>query len=227
MACFLSFCVAGCAQRQYENPDQLAYEARVSQLRTAFESLSPDDQKAVREKRIGKGMHKDVVTLAWGLPKSVSRGMQNGEVYETWSYTAYNPRALHNQGMPAMQGPGFYQPSLSVEYALRSAAVVNLRNDRVVDWQQWEDDQPATQVVAGTPQFDIEEPAVERRPAAKKQSAVEQKPERVVEKPGVQDAAGDDESSWEEGGEFAPIGDEGDEFEVEIPPVEESGLLAP
>lgn len=228
--------IAGCSHGKQPDPQQIAYENRVLQLRAAYDVLSPNDKQAVLEKRVGKGMHKDVVSLSWGLPASVERSFQDGSVFEKWTYTDYHPKALHNQGMPPYQGPGYYNPSLGVEYALRAAAVVNFRNDRVVDWQQWEGGPPAAPPASAPPQFDIEEPAEEPEPAATKKTRPERKakpekkPEAQKEKTakGISgEASSDADSEWQEDNEFAPIGDEGEEFDIEVPAVEDAGLLAP
>lgn len=212
----LCLLVTGCAQRRHQE----VYEARVAEIRSAYDQLSPADRKAVSERRIGEGMHKDVVLLSWGQPASVNRGVQGADVYETWSYSDYVPRMTHYQGMPGWHGAGYHAPSVGVDYVLRAAAIVNFRNDRVMNWQQWEDP-PQTESQAGVAESPAEEEPDEEhdREAAPKEddAAGGAEADKLTPK----------ESDWEDELEFAPVGDEGEEIEAEEAPPEEVGTLAP
>lgn len=61
--------------------------ARIEANPVLFRSLTPEQQLMVQQGKICKGMSKDAVMLAWGLPYTEPvQGEKDGHRYERWVY---------------------------------------------------------------------------------------------------------------------------------------------
>ncbi|NNC88183.1 MAG: hypothetical protein HKN82_06950 [Akkermansiaceae bacterium] len=121
------------AQRIVENPQM-------------FAALSPRHQELVRSGRIGKGMPKDGVFLAWGRPDRRADGFRDGSAFERWDFTALRP--VYYQGISGYYGHGWgrrghrhgyyglgYSPT--VEYVPYRVSSVWFRKDLVDSWERF------------------------------------------------------------------------------------------
>jgi hypothetical protein len=111
-------------------------ENRIEKNRPAFDRLSPEERKLVSEEKIGEGMNRDAVRIAWGKPDRITRMSQAGRNFEIWTYYRYQQETIPDyQYVPRRVGRGIaYQSLFSPRYetnaSLDRRAV--FENDRVV-----------------------------------------------------------------------------------------------
>ena len=61
--------------------------ARIERFPEKYQALPAEHQELAAQGRIVEGMNTDAVFLAWGAPNHVMAGSDQGNPYETWSYT--------------------------------------------------------------------------------------------------------------------------------------------
>ncbi len=79
-------------------------ETRIAEHKDFFDKLEPQEQEAVQQGAVTKGMSKKAVYLSLGAPSSQTEGYQNGTNYDRWDYSSIRP-ALHS-GFSSSYGHG-------------------------------------------------------------------------------------------------------------------------
>lgn len=115
-------------------------QARIAAEPQKFAALPAKDQALVRQGLITRGMSKDGVTLAWGIPSRTFNGYDNSKRSESWDYTAARPIYTANFFGGYGLGPGIYRSSYGlgpeVAYVPYRVATVRFRDDRVSSWER-------------------------------------------------------------------------------------------
>ena len=117
---------------------------RIERNPEIFRGLTGDQQDAVRDGRILRGMSKEAVLLAWGRPAQQFEQVRAEGPVVRWDYTG--TRAVHTQGFHGQFGRGFYGPhgpywrnsfyyGPDIAYIPYRRASVWFVNGRVDEWE--------------------------------------------------------------------------------------------
>lgn len=113
-------------------------DTRIEENQALWNSLSEEQQFAVREGRLLEGMPAEAVYLAFGSPQYKREGFENGVAYEEWIFTRLRNREIMDwrYRQVSRRGDIFFEPEYGPvrvydEYPTR---VVRIIDGKVAAW---------------------------------------------------------------------------------------------